>query len=165
MSRTSFLALAAYAFATFLLAGCGGSPPPPQPKPDAGHAHPSHGPHEGQLIELGNEEYHAELVHDDASKTIIVYLLGPDAKTAATSPDAEITLNLVTGSEPLQVKLTAEKQDGDPEGEASKFTVVDEKALEALENPKTTGHLNVNIAGKAYRGKVELGAHGHDHDH
>lgn len=31
--------------------------------PHAGHAHPSHGPHGGDLIELGNEEYHAELVH------------------------------------------------------------------------------------------------------
>jgi len=35
----------------------------PSEDPHAGHAHPSHGPHSGDLIELGNEEYHAELVH------------------------------------------------------------------------------------------------------
>lgn len=35
----------------------------PDQDPHAGHAHPSHGPHGGDLIELGNEEYHAELVH------------------------------------------------------------------------------------------------------
>ena len=35
----------------------------PDEDPHAGHAHPSHGPHGGDLIELGNEEYHAELVH------------------------------------------------------------------------------------------------------
>jgi hypothetical protein len=35
----------------------------PNEDPHAGHAHPSHGPHGGDLIELGNEEYHAELVH------------------------------------------------------------------------------------------------------
>ena len=31
----------------------------------AGHAHPSEGPHHGDLIELGNEEYHAEILHDE----------------------------------------------------------------------------------------------------
>ena len=35
----------------------------PDEEPHAGHPHPSHGPHGGDLIELGNEEYHAELVH------------------------------------------------------------------------------------------------------
>lgn len=35
----------------------------PDQDPHAGHAHPTHGPHGGDLIELGNEEYHAELVH------------------------------------------------------------------------------------------------------
>jgi hypothetical protein len=38
-------------------------------KPDenahAAHAHPSEGPHGGDLIELGNEDYHAELVHPE----------------------------------------------------------------------------------------------------
>lgn len=29
------------------------------------HAHPSEGPHGGDLIELGNEEYHAELIHPE----------------------------------------------------------------------------------------------------
>lgn len=38
----------------------------PSEDPHAGHAHPSHGPHSGDLIELGNEEYHAELVHPHA---------------------------------------------------------------------------------------------------
>ena len=52
---------------------------------------------------------------------------------------------------------------GDPEGQASKFTIVDEKILEALEAPKTTGRLNVTIAGKSYSGTVDHeGHHGHD---
>lgn len=162
MSRRSLFTLAAFSFATCLLAGCGGPTAPPV-KPEAGHAHPDHGPHEGHLIELGNEEYHAELTHDDATKTITIYLLGPDAKTAVASPDPELTLNLVAGSEQIQVKLAAAKQDGDPEGQASKFTAVDEKGLEALEAEKTTGHLNVNIGGKPYRGKIEHDDHGHEH--
>ena len=59
------------------LAGCGGASSDkaastsnaetsgPPATVEAGHAHPSEGPHGGSLIELGNEEYHAELVHDE----------------------------------------------------------------------------------------------------
>ena len=64
----------------FGLAGCG-SAPPPKEKPAAGaHDHPEEGPHHGHLIELGGGEYHAELTHDDATKTVAIYLLGKDAK-------------------------------------------------------------------------------------
>jgi hypothetical protein len=163
MSRVSGLVIALFSFATLLVAGCGGPAAPPV-KPDTEHAHSEHGPHEGHLIELGNEEYHAELTHDDATKTVAIYLLGPDAKTAVTIPDTEtLTLNLKVGEEPLQAKLTAEKQASDPEGQASKFVVVDEKVLEALEAPKTTGRLSVKIGEKSYSGPVEHEEHGHDH--
>lgn len=145
----------------FALTGCPANPPAPPPGPKA-EAHPDEGPHKGHLIELGEEEYHAELVHDDATKTVAIYLLGADAKTAVPIADAEITLNLVVAGEPMQAKLAAEKQPGDPEGQASKFAIVDEKILEALEAPKTTGRLNVTIAGKSYSGNVE---HEADHDH
>ncbi|WP_425614230.1 hypothetical protein NA78x_004094 [Anatilimnocola sp. NA78] len=135
-------------------------PPSAGPKVEA---HAEEGPHKGHLIELGEEEFHAELIHDDAAKSVVIYLLGADAKTAVSIPDAEIMLNLVVAGEPMQAKLTAEKQPGDPEGQASKFTIVDEKILEALEAPKTTGRLNVTIGGKSYSGNVEHeGDHGHD---
>ena len=65
--------LAAAAMFAFVLSGCTDSPDTAQfsevtatdnEHPDEdGHAHPTHGPHGGDLIELGNEEYHAELVH------------------------------------------------------------------------------------------------------
>ena len=125
------------------------------------HAHPSEGPHHGHLIELGKEEFHAELTHDDATKTITVYLLDHEAKAPVTSTDAEIVLNLVVDGKPLQAKLAAAPQESDPAGSASRFSITDEKVLEALEAPKTTGRLNVTIADKAYTGSVEH----HDHDH
>lgn len=163
MSRISLFALAAFSFAICLLAGCGGSPPAPNPTPTAGHDHPDHGPHEGHLIELGAGKYHGELTHDDATKTVSIYLLGPDAKTAVAIPDDEITLNLVIAGEAKQVKLAAAKQEGDPEGQASKFTLVDEVILEALESPKTKGNLVVTIEGKQFSGPVEHDDHGHEH--
>jgi hypothetical protein len=128
------------------------------------HAHPSEGPHHGHLIELGQEEYHAELTHDDATKTVTVYLLDKEAKAPVAIGDAELALNLVVDGQPLQAKLVAAPQEGDPAGQASRFSITDEQVLEALEAPKTTGRLNVTIAGKAYTGSVEHHEHG-EHKH
>ncbi len=119
------------------------------------HAHGEEGPHHGHLIELGNEEYHAELTHDDATKTVTIYLLGKDAKTAVAIADAEVVLNLVSVGKPQQVKLAAAAQESDPAGQASRFTIVDEAVLEALEAPEMTGRLNVTIAGTPYSGEIE----------
>jgi hypothetical protein len=130
----------------------------------AAHAHPSEGPHHGHLMELGQEEYHAELTHDDATKTVTVYLLDKEAKAPVAIADAEIMLNLVVDGKPLQAILAAAPQEGDPAGQASRFSIIDEKVLEALEAPKTTGRLNVTIVGKAYTGSVEHHEHG-EHKH
>jgi len=131
---------------------------------DTGHDdHAEEGPHHGHLVELGQGEYHAELTHDDATKTITVYLLGPDAKTPVVIAEPEITLNLKTSAEPAQVKLVAAPQEGEAAGTSSRFTLVDEKTLELLEAPKTSTRLNVNIDGKVYSGTLEHHDHGHEH--
>ncbi len=145
--------------------GCGGGNPavPLVTPPKAEHAHPHNGPHGGILIELGEEEYHAELAHDDATKTVTIYVLGKDAKTAVPIAETELTLNLVIAGEPLQSKFAAAPQDGDPAGQASRFTLVDEKVLEAHDAKTTTGRLNITIAGKPYVGKLDNAEHGHEH--
>lgn len=69
-------ALATLAVTAFTVSGCTDAPDNsqftevsahdnehPDEDPHAGHAHPTHGPHGGDLIELGNEEFHAELLH------------------------------------------------------------------------------------------------------
>ncbi len=160
----NWLSLPSLVAVALLVTGCGSNNPAP-PKGETGHHdHPTEGPHKGHLIELGSEEFHAELTHDDASKTITVYLLGSDAKTAAMSSEPEIALNLVVAGEPLQAKLVAAPMEGEAADKCSRYTLVDEKVLAALENPKTTGRLNVTIAGKSYSGNVELGDHGHAHN-
>ena len=125
-------------------------------KAGAEHAHPEEGPHHGHLIELGEEEYHAELAHDDKTKTVTIYLLDKEAKKTVAIPDMEIVLNLMVDGTPLQAKLAASPQEGDPEGESSRFTITDETVLEAHDAPKTTGRLRVTIAGKEYNGVVEI---------
>ena len=46
--------------------------------------HPTEGPHGGHLIELGNEEYHAELLHDPHSRA--AGALAPHAAAVARAP-------------------------------------------------------------------------------
>lgn len=152
-----------------LALGC--SSPPPEGKapvdaktPDSGHDHASEGPHHGHLIEVGGGKYHAELTHDDATKNITIYLLGGDAKTAVPIAEPELLLNLAVDGTPTQAKLVAAPLEGEPAGQSSRFTLVDEQVFALLENPKATIRLNVTIEGKPYSEPVEHD-HGHDHGH
>lgn len=175
MKRSCGILMASLALATFVgLGGCGSSKPGAdeaserelQEGKDHAHEdeHPHEGPHHGHLIELGDEEYHAELTHDETTKTVAVYLLDKKATSAVSIEDAEITLNLVIDGAPTPVKLAADPQDGDPEGQSSRFSIVDESVLEALEAESTAGRLNVTIDGKPYIGKIEHHEHS-EHEH
>jgi hypothetical protein len=64
------------------------------------HAHPTEGPHHGALIELGREDYHAELVHDDATNTVTIYMLDGAAKDAVAIDAKQLTVNLLVGGKP-----------------------------------------------------------------
>ncbi len=152
----AFALLAALAFA-----GCGNTAQQAtvEKTSSAKHAHADVGPHRGHLIELGDERYHAELTHDDATKTVTIYLLDSEAKNPVAIPAAEIVLNLVIAGQPLQAKLAAAPQQGDPAGQASRFSITDEKVLEAHDAPQTRGRLNVTIDGKTYSGVVENHEH------
>ena len=160
--------LATIAMAAFVLSGCA-DPPDSTPTSTAsatddghhegdghdhgegGHEHPSEGPHGGDLIELGNEEYHAELIHphdhdDDAHAHkdgdheegheehgdhegdadhnhvgITVFILDGSAKKTVAIDATEITLNLTHDGQPEQFKLAALPTEDDPEGKSSRF--------------------------------------------
>jgi hypothetical protein len=128
------------------------------------HAHPSEGPHHGDLIELGKEEYHAELTHDEATNTVTIYLLDGSAANNVAIDEKEITLNMVADGKPSQFKLPAAPQADDPAGQSSKFSLSDEALMEALETPNATGRVNITIQGKSYTGTVEHHDH-EEHDH
>jgi hypothetical protein len=167
-----------FASITMMLAGC---PAPTTTTPSTGgasgggttehaHEHPSEGPHQGHLIELGNnEEYHAELVDNHDTHTVTIYLLDGAAKKAVTSAETELAINLIVDGKPAQFTLPAVPQDDDPAGESSRYEIVDQALCEALDAEKTTGRMNVTIAGKPFTGQIEHHAHGdhehHDHDH
>ena len=130
------------------------------------HAHPTEGPHHGMLVELGNENYHAEVVHDDEAGTLVVYLLDSAAKDAVFSEAPEVVINIKKGDQPLQFKLGGLKKDGQPEGKFSEYSLVEPELLKALHDEASTAKLSITIDGKPYSGEVSHEDHAaHDHAH
>ncbi len=157
--------------ATISFVGCGPSEAPNASSPadhdeHAGHdehgpdehGHPSEGPHHGSLLELGNEEYHAELVHDEAAGTVIVYLLDSSAKTSVPIEATKILVNLTHDGSAEQFELVASPQSTDPSGKSSQFVSTDVELAEDLDLEDVEAKLVATIDGKQYRGDI-----GHDH--
>lgn len=126
---------------------------------DHDHGHASEGPHHGDLVELGDEEYHAEVVHGKDGE-VAIYILGSDAKTAVPIEAADVTVNVVHGGQPEQIKVAASPDAGDPPGKSSRFVSKDPELAEHLDEKGTNPRLVVSIAGKSFTGKIA-----HDHDH
>ena len=127
------------------------------------HAHPTEGPHHGTLIELGNEEYHAELVHDET--TVTIYILDAVATKATPIDATDIAINLVHEGKAEQFKLVATPDADDPAGKSSRFTLQNAELVKELEHDHAAAKLSVVIGGKAYRGEIHHDHAGHDHAH
>ncbi len=125
------------------------------------HAHPTVGPHHGALIELGREDYHAELVHDEATNTVTIYILDGGATKPVPIEAQRLALNLRVAGKPRQFFLAAAPQAGDPAGTSSAFAAADKQLCAALHATGASGRLTVEIAGRQYIGKVA----GHTHAH
>ena len=187
MFRNSTLAILSTALLGLGTAGCQPSTPPaatsggpitsPPPETvtaatdDHGHGHdehghPTEGPHHGVLVELGNEEYHAEVTHDDATGTVTVYLLDASAEKTVTSDATEITINVKHGDKPEQFKLSAQPQDGEPAGQSSRYSLTDKELAEHLHEEGTAPRISLMIGGKPFSGAIPHEDHaGHDHAH
>ncbi len=132
---------------------------------DAGHEHPTEGPHGGHLIELGNEEYHAELLHDENTHTVTIHLLDGPAKQTVAVPLPEITLQLFRDGQFVKYALKAAQGPGNPAGAASRFEIADAALCDALcHEDEIRARLQVTINGKPFTGTIEHTSHG-DHDH
>ena len=126
----------------------------------AAHSHPIEGPHHGSLIELGNEEYHAELVHNEANGEVAIYLLDGHVEEAVAIKSSELKVNVSHTDGAQQFALRAIPADGDPTGKSSRFTSTDVKLAAMLDDHQAISQLVVTIGGKQYRGRIE---HRHPH--
>jgi hypothetical protein len=151
--------------AALTFAGCDSgqtvTAPPPKKVADDGHDHPSEGPHHGDLVELGNEEYHAEIVHGDGG-AVTVHMLDSSAKAAVPIDATEVLINMTHDGQPEQFKLAATPESGEPQGKSSRFNLVDAELAKHLDEEGAAAKLVITIAGKQYTGKIE---HHHDHQH
>ena len=126
------------------------------------HGHGAHGPNGGDIVEVGDEEFHAEVVVDEDEHRIDVFILGSDAKTAKPISASEISINFKHGAEVEEFKLTASALEGETDGQASKFTITDEELFEELHEHSEGATLNFSDGDQVLTGTVN---HSHDHGH
>ena len=168
MERVSFLAMACSGL-MFASLGCGGAASDYKPSSELKKAavtdHHEHekGPHGGSLVELGEEEFHGEIILDHDAHTLRVLLLGKDAKTAAPSEAKELTVT-PAGKAPLTLKAVPLETDG--EGKSSRFELVDEDVVHKLmDEGSIHGTLNVSFGDKPYSGEIDYHLEETEHVH
>ncbi|KLU05525.1 putative signal peptide protein [Rhodopirellula islandica] len=122
--------------------------------PPEAHGHPEHGPHGGELIELGKEAFHLEMLHDDQTVTLNV-LNGAATETVAIEA-AELTVSLKHDDIVKTFSLPAAQT---TEGKSSSFSVANPEMAAWMEQG-AEGAVTLEISGKSYTGKIS-----HDHDH
>ena len=169
-SLINYLTLSLAVMMVIIVAGCSndsstgpetGSPPNTMDSHDdhAGHAHPTEGPHHGELIELGNEEYHAEQLHDD--KSITIYILNGAADQQVPINASEIMINTKHNGQPEQFTLAATPDQDDPAGMSSRFVSNNADLAAHIDEEGAAHRLVLSINGKSYRGEI---AHDHSHE-
>lgn len=130
------------------------------------HGHPTEGPHHGVLAELGNEEFHAEVVHDDTTGMVTVYLLDGHAEKSVTTTATELVINLKHGDTPEQYNLVALPEDDNPAGQTSRFSLTDKELAGHLDDAAAAAKLNITINDTPYSGAIPVedhAKHGHVH--
>ena len=122
----------------------------------AGHGHGT-GPHDGTVGDWGGGKFHVEFTVDHDQQQATVYVLGSDEKTATPIAAESIELSIVDPA--MQVTLAAQPQDGDPEGQSSRFVGTHEKLGVVQEY---AGTITGVVDGTPYTADFEEQAHG-DH--
>ncbi|MDV6031454.1 MAG: hypothetical protein F9B45_15420 [Phycisphaera sp. RhM] len=119
--------------------------------------HPEHGPHGGELVELGKEAFHIEMMHGTGA--VAMYVLDGSATKPFAIEAEKLTVSLKHDGEVKSFELPADPQADDASGKSSRFTSTNvemDKWLDA----EAEGAVILQIEGKSYTGKIS-----HDHDH
>lgn len=123
------------------------------------HTHPTEGPHGGKIIELGDEEYHAELKDDKKAKTVTIYILDSSAKKQVAVDAKEIVINLTHDGNPEQFKLKAHPDKGDEKGKCSRFSLGEMDGYGELSHDLThkdaKPKMTILIGGKSFVGDLK----------
>jgi hypothetical protein len=155
--RTPDLTLAIAA--ALALAGCSKEPDPKPATPGSGVTPPAAGdhshvaPHGGEVLDLGDHEYHLELIHDHTGGRVTVYVLEADLKTpiAVAAP----TIVIATKEGPKEFTLTAVNPAADGTADTWKGS------HPGLIADPWDGRIRLTIRGKAFQSPLEGAPHGH----
>lgn len=158
-----------FAISLLVLNGCGSgatsnNEPSPEVDPHAGHdhGHDELGPNGGHLLELGDEEFHAEWLHDDDLGKVTVILLDSEAKREVTTSAESATIDVTVGTEPATQYVLPAVAGDDPAAGTSRFELVELALLTALKiGEGVSAVLTVKVNDKEFRAEIE--DHGHDH--
>lgn len=138
--------------ASLALAGCGAKDDKTPAAPPAGDDHHK-APHGGEVLELGNEEGHLEMLHDPDGGKVTVYVFGSgfDKPVSVAKP----TISIQTKDGPADVPLTAldAKADGTAHGWKGEHA--------GLKTDPWDGRIRVKIDGKDYQSPLEGEGHAH----
>jgi hypothetical protein len=161
------LAITLAVAAPLWLAGCNGAANHSEKTPKSGeahdhdHEHHHHGPHNGHLMELGAEEYHAEWTHDESGK-VTFYILDAGAEKEVPIAAQHITIDVKVGENPPK---TYQLEAVNPtDGKSAAFSITDkgfEGVFDQLKSPGLTLTIHVNINGKQFDQPVKE----HEHEH
>ena len=126
------------------------------------HHHHDHaaGPHGGHILEFG--KYHGEITV--SNETVSVYVLGDDAKTSVPVAGTAV-LHLKSGDKTIEVPLEAAPEEGEPEGESSRYQAGLDKLPEGIDDiEKIAGSVELKVGEETFTAEVSHD-HGHAHDH
>jgi hypothetical protein len=125
------------------------------------HDHAHHGPHGGHLMEIGEEQYHAEWTHNESGK-VTFYILDGEAKKEVPIAAEEIAIDVKIGENPPKTyKLVAVSP---MEGKSATFEIVDkqfEAVFDQLKSPGIVLTLHANINGTQFDPVIKEHEHGH----
>jgi hypothetical protein len=159
-------------FVLLVALGCG-SQPAPDPAPGANshtdahdhsqcaHNHEELGPNGGHVLMLGEEQYHAEWVHDDEAGKVTVILLDAEAKEEVNTTAEAVTIDVkVLDAEPRQYSLAATNRNEEDPPRASRFELTEPALITAMKiGEGVEAVLNVEIDGQPFSASIEHEAH------
>jgi len=141
-----------------LVAGCSGSSKNDSAKKDDGtkkddakkdddKKDEGEAPHGGKLFAPGTKQhpYHLELTQEKGKPT---YLYVWDSKVKKPVPITAKTIEMEIKGEKAKIEFKADRQEGDPEGESSRFKAAEGKVPDKLDLSKVEIH--AKIKGKDY---------------
>lgn len=125
------------------------------------HAH-VHGPNGGHIVELGEEEFHAEVAMD-TSRKLTVYLLDEAVKAAKPVDNGTLQITTKVDGNDVVLDLVAAPLDTEKDGKCSRFELAADKVPGAIMDIEgLTGDLSLKFGDKTLKTSL---TEEHDHDH